>query len=261
MDMDDRADAAATRQLGYLGQLRRPLTQSRLFDAITSVITYQPMKESAGRAVDSAPASIKGLHLLVAEDNEMNQFVTQETLRRAGCTCDIVSDGALALDAFRRRGYDAILMDCQSEVFDGPGAERLTLLKAGKIQAIPPEEWPAARLVPVPCLRLLALRYPVQEYATGVRKKENPLLPDPEPTWLAVSRIDYVVRRWTLSRVQFELLEGLISGLTVGAAIEKAAHVAIENGQSLDHLAEDLRAWFQQWSAAGFFQAIDSSVK
>jgi hypothetical protein len=148
-----------------------------------------------------------------------------------------------------------------SEVFDGPGGERLTLLKADKIQAIPPEDWPAARLVPVPCLRLLALRYPVQEYATGVRKKENPPLPDPEPTWLAVSRVDYVVRRWNLSRVQYELLQSLISALPVGAAIEKAACVAIENGQSVDHLADDLRAWFKEWSAAGFFQAIDSSVK
>ncbi len=148
-----------------------------------------------------------------------------------------------------------------SEVFDGPGAERLTLLKADEIQALPPEVWPAARLVPVPCLRLLALRYPVQEYATGVRKKENPPFPDPEPTWLAVSRVEYVVRRWTLSRVQYELLESLMSGLPVGAAIEKAARVAIENGQSVDHLAEDLRAWFEEWSAAGFFQAIDSSVK
>ena len=148
-----------------------------------------------------------------------------------------------------------------SEVFDGPGAERLTLLNADEIQAVPPEAWPAARLVSVPCLRLLALRYPVQEYATGVRKKENPPFPDPEPTWLAVSRIEYVVRRWTLSRVQYELLESLMSGLPVRAAIEKAAHAAIENGQSVDHLAEDLRAWFEEWSAAGFFQAIDSSVK
>jgi len=148
-----------------------------------------------------------------------------------------------------------------SEVFDGPGAERLTLLKADEIQTLPPEAWPAARLVPVPCLRLLALRYPVQEYATGVRKKENPPFPDPEPTWLAVSRVEYVVRRWTLSRVQYQLLESLISGLPVGTAIEKAARVAIENGQSVEHLAEDLRMWFEEWSAAGFFQAIDSSVK
>ena len=111
-----------------------------------------------------------------------------------------------------------------SEVFDGPGAERLKLLGADEIQAIPPDEWPSARLIPVPCLRLLALRYPVQEYATGVRKKEDPPLPDPEPTWLAVSRINYVVRRWTLSRIAVRPLGvALLSGITVGRRDRKSS--------------------------------------
>jgi hypothetical protein len=115
--------------------------------------------------------------------------------------------------------------------------------------------------VPVTCLRLLVLRYPVQEYATGVRKKEDPPLPDPEPTWLAVSRINYVVRRWTLSRMQYDLLQSLLSGTTVGDAIEQAAIAASESGQTLDRLAENLRDWFQEWSAAGFFQTIDRIVR
>jgi CheY-like chemotaxis protein len=69
-------------------------------------------------------SSHQGLHLLVAEDNELNQFVTEETLKRIGCTCDIVPDGSMALDALRRRHYDAILMDCQMPVMDGLEASR-----------------------------------------------------------------------------------------------------------------------------------------
>jgi hypothetical protein len=148
-----------------------------------------------------------------------------------------------------------------SEVFDGPGAERLKLLGVRDVEAVPPDEWPSARLVPVPCLRLLALRYPVQEYATGVRKKEEPPFPDPEPTWLAVSRVNYVVRRWTLSRIQYDLLNSLLTGTTVGEAIEQAARSAAASGQTFEQLATDLRDWFQEWSAAGFFQAIDRSVR
>jgi hypothetical protein len=148
-----------------------------------------------------------------------------------------------------------------SEVFDGPGAERLKLLGIEEIQAIRPVAWPAARLVPVPCLRLLVLRYPVQDYATGVRKKDDPPLPDPEPTWLAVSRINYVVRRWTLTPIQYELLASLIAGATVGEAIEKAAVAAEASRVSLDNLAADLRDWFREWASAGFFQMIDQSVK
>jgi len=143
-----------------------------------------------------------------------------------------------------------------SEVFDGPGAERLTLLRADDIQAISPDDWPSARLVPVPCLRLLSLRYPVHAYATGVRKHEDPPLPDPQPTWLAVSRINYVVRRWTLSRMQHDLLQSLLAGTPIGTAIEQAALAATESGETLDRLADSLRDWFQEWSAAGFFQAI-----
>jgi len=144
-----------------------------------------------------------------------------------------------------------------SEVFDGPGIEGAQLLKAEQIAAVLPDDWPRARLVTVPCLRLLALSYPVHEYATGVRKKEEPPIPDPEPTWLAVSRIDYVVRRWPLSRPQYDLLQSLIGGETVGQAIEKAANVAIETDPNLEQLTVNLRAWFEEWSAAGFFRTIE----
>jgi hypothetical protein len=148
-----------------------------------------------------------------------------------------------------------------SEIFDGPGTERLKLLGAEDIQSIQPDEWPSARLVPVACLRLLFLRYPVQEYATGVRKKADPPFPDPQPTWLAVSRIDYVVRRWTLSQVQYDLLAALIAGQTVGQAIEQAALSVSQNGDSLEEFAADLRSWFQEWSSAGFFQTIEKNTK
>jgi len=62
---------------------------------------------------------LQGLHLLVAEDNEMNQFIMHETLALAGCTCDIVGDGLAALTAVERRSYDAVLMDSQMPNMDG----------------------------------------------------------------------------------------------------------------------------------------------
>jgi Putative DNA-binding domain len=145
---------------------------------------------------------------------------------------------------------------CYSDVFDGPGAERMSLLDAAALKDLSPEVWMQARLVTVPCLRLLSLRFPVHEYATAVREKQNPDLPEPTPTWLAVSRINYVVRRWTLSPVQFELLAALIDGQTVGTAIERAARLAVEAGDSVDRLADSLRDWFAEWSSAGFFRGI-----
>jgi hypothetical protein len=151
----------------------------------------------------------------------------------------------------------ARLERCYSEVFDGPGAERLKLLGADELREISPDAWVRARLLVVPCLRLLSVRFPVHEYATAVREKQEPDLPDPEPTWLAVSRINYVVRRWTLSHVQFELLSALVAGETVGDAIELAAALAVESGDSLESLAGSLRDWFAEWSSAGFFRGIE----
>jgi len=62
--------------------------------------------------------------VLVAEDNDMNQFVTQQTLLRVGCTCDIVPDGSQAIEAVGKKAYAAILMDCQMPGVDGLEATR-----------------------------------------------------------------------------------------------------------------------------------------
>ena len=148
-----------------------------------------------------------------------------------------------------------------SEVFDGPGTERLKLLGSDEIQAIPPDEWPSARLIPVPCLRLLALRYPVQEYATGVRKKEDPPLPDPRPTWLAVSRINYVVRRWTLSRSSTNCwIADFRHDCRRSDRESRRAPRPRAARTSMDWPTISA-IWFQEWSAAGFFQTIDRIVK
>jgi two-component system, sensor histidine kinase and response regulator len=61
----------------------------------------------------------RGLHFLVAEDNEMNQFVTEEILRQGGCTCEIVVDGELAIEAVKKGQYSAVLMDCHMPNMNG----------------------------------------------------------------------------------------------------------------------------------------------
>jgi signal transduction histidine kinase/CheY-like chemotaxis protein/HPt (histidine-containing phosphotransfer) domain-containing protein len=121
LDIDDRSEGAVKNQPGVVARLHRPLTQSRLFDAIASATVKRPVEPGPTSSPEAArdSHSLSGLHLLVAEDNEMNQFVTQETLKRVGCTCDIVADGALAVHAVQERAYDAVLMDCQMPGMDG----------------------------------------------------------------------------------------------------------------------------------------------
>jgi hypothetical protein len=143
------------------------------------------------------------------------------------------------------------------QVFDGPGVEFQPLLTSETLQAFPPERFAESRLVTVPCLRLLAFRYPVNTYFTAARateEGEEVPMPDPAPEWIALSRREFVVRRYPLDRAQHALLEKILAGGTVGEAIAVAADVS---GLDDDALAADLQDWFRLWVAEGFFQSIE----
>jgi signal transduction histidine kinase/ligand-binding sensor domain-containing protein/CheY-like chemotaxis protein len=77
-------------------------------------------------------------HLLVAEDNAINQKVMGLLLGRLGYTFDMAKNGLEAVEKFKSRPYDLVLMDWQMPVLDGFAAT----------QAIR-ELNPAAALVPI----------------------------------------------------------------------------------------------------------------
>ena len=145
------------------------------------------------------------------------------------------------------------------QVFDGPGIEDRPILTAEQLLAIDPGRWPALRLLSAPCVRTMAFRFPVNDYFTALRElpdqADPPEFPARDPSWLALSRRDFVVRRHALERPQYELLAALIEGETVGTAIERLASGAALN---IGDLAARLRDWFRTWTAAGFFVAISS---
>jgi hypothetical protein len=141
-----------------------------------------------------------------------------------------------------------------SEVFDGEGIEGIPTLQRADLADISPAQWPEARLVPVPCLRLVRLSFPVHEYISAVRKKATPVIPKAATTYLVITRRDYVVRRCAVSHEEFTLLENLVAGETVGGAIRNLAE---QTTVDLERLAEQLREWFAGWAAAGYFlQAV-----
>ena len=105
---DQRADIALSRPL-RIGQLRENLMES--FTGIT---------------VPQQPASTMQLqgHVLVAEDNAINQRVVVQLLGKLGLTCDVVCNGREALVSLSSRTYDLVLMDCQMPEMDGLTATR-----------------------------------------------------------------------------------------------------------------------------------------
>jgi len=143
-----------------------------------------------------------------------------------------------------------------SQVFDGPGVEDEPLLSADQLQRVPADRWPEVRLVPVRCLRLLTLRFPVNRYFTAVRQNENPSIPEPAETFVAVKRRRYVVRHYPLSRPQFTLLEAMQAKRTVGEAIAEMAKIA---EAPMEDLATNLQRWFRNWAIEGFFSDVELS--
>jgi hypothetical protein len=137
-----------------------------------------------------------------------------------------------------------------SEVFD---AEEVATLSTAEIEAMPPGAWEKARLEAVPAFRLLALRYPVNDYLQSV-KDDNHDHPQTnrKDTWVAIHRRAYSMYRLDLVRPAYELLKDITGGATLGEAID---HTLARRGRSRPS-AEELSAWFRDWVGGGTFRAL-----
>ena len=59
------------------------------------------------------------LHILLVEDNLINQKVAQRLLEKAGHTVTIASNGKEAVDLLEHQTFDLVLMDVQMPEMDG----------------------------------------------------------------------------------------------------------------------------------------------
>ena len=74
----------------------------------------------------SAPShALKGLSVLVAEDNPVTQKILQMFMKSMGCDAVFVGDGQQAIDVARERSFDVVLMDCHMPGIDGYAATRV----------------------------------------------------------------------------------------------------------------------------------------
>jgi two-component system sensor histidine kinase/response regulator len=84
-------------------------------------------------------------HVLLVEDNFVNQKVAVRFLERLGCTVEVASHGAEGVAACQQRHFDIVLMDLQMPVMDGITATR-------KIR-----EWETTEHVPIVALTANAM--------------------------------------------------------------------------------------------------------
>jgi signal transduction histidine kinase len=83
-------------------------------------------EDSMQKANQQEPEIQKDLsgHVLLVEDNPVNQMVAQKMLEKIGIESTLAADGQEALDRLEQETFDAVLMDCQMPVMDGFEAAR-----------------------------------------------------------------------------------------------------------------------------------------
>jgi PAS domain S-box-containing protein len=119
-----RGDAARLEAVGCSGYLLKPVKQQMLYEALGAVLELDH-EESAGLITRHTLSEQKrGLRILLAEDNPINQKLAVLILQKAGYSVDTVEDGQAALEQAGRGNYHAILMDVQMPEIDGCEATR-----------------------------------------------------------------------------------------------------------------------------------------
>jgi CheY-like chemotaxis protein len=125
-----RGDAARVKEIGFAAYLPKPVTAATLLDCLLELRRGQGDAGSGpgGAALitvhsmsERRPASLR---ILLADDNPVNCRLAVLMLEKAGHRIDVVSDGALAVEALGAKDYDLVLMDVQMPGVDGFEATR-----------------------------------------------------------------------------------------------------------------------------------------
>jgi PAS domain S-box-containing protein len=128
LSRDEMTRRIANEQLVVAATLTKPVSQSTLLDACLQAIG-QPREhmmrgELREEALPNHRAGLAGAHVLLVEDNAINQELACDLLRQAELVVRVANNGREALEMLSREQFDGVLMDCQMPVMDGYAATR-----------------------------------------------------------------------------------------------------------------------------------------
>jgi two-component system sensor histidine kinase/response regulator len=115
------------RRLGIPIYLRKPITQSELWEAIVTILSCEKIWGKGILALYKAhepefcadKTAMRGLQILLAEDNIINQRLVVRLLEKHGHTVLVANTGQEALEVIEQRRLDLVLMDVQMPEMDG----------------------------------------------------------------------------------------------------------------------------------------------
>jgi CheY-like chemotaxis protein len=120
----------------------KPVKQSVLFDTIVQLFDEDAELVRASEDLGVLTRTkmyqerLRGAHVLLVEDNPVNQQVAAEILADASIRVEVASDGQEAVEKVRKGEYDGVLMDVQMPGMDGFEATRL-IRYAGGFENLP----------------------------------------------------------------------------------------------------------------------------
>lgn len=123
--MSRHFDVNMLKRIGIAHYLHKPVAQRELHQTIASVLEPAPVVPQAPAPVVAPVREQAGLQILLAEDNLVNQKVARRLLERLGHHCEVVNNGREALERWRERPWDLLLIDLQMPEMDGETAIRL----------------------------------------------------------------------------------------------------------------------------------------
>jgi CheY-like chemotaxis protein len=123
---DEAERQLQARRLQLAALLPKPVMPATLLDACAAALGFAPehtgRTEQRQRLLQSHQGGLAGAHVLLVEDNSVNQELACDLLNRAGIAVSVADDGREALALLARQSFDGVLMDCQMPVMDGYAA-------------------------------------------------------------------------------------------------------------------------------------------
>jgi CheY-like chemotaxis protein len=108
---------------GELGIDGAPGKGSTFWFALPLKISNEVLKSTRTMQPSQMQDKLHG-HILLVEDNPINQMVARKMLEKIGVETELAGDGQEALNLLYEHSFDAVLMDCQMPVLDGFNATR-----------------------------------------------------------------------------------------------------------------------------------------
>jgi signal transduction histidine kinase/CheY-like chemotaxis protein len=215
-----RTDVEQDPVFGGAHVVTKPLRYQALHDGLMNVLTPSSGIVSQAQIAPTSPPLLCG-HVLLAEDNPVNQEIAVLMLQTLGCTVTVAQNGQEAVDQAKRTAYDLILMDCQMPEIDGFEATKVI------------REWETAGSRPaIPIIALTA-------HAT----------PGDREHCLAASMNEYISKPFSMDHLRAVLISWLQPAPTRSTVEQPAAQPTVRlvpatpEPESEASLIVDVKAW------------------